>query len=77
MEKILMPLASFIFGLLIIFFRKKVGKYITKAYEKFPKYENGVKAFNISFSVRPVYVAIMGVIICVVSLLGLIASLAE
>lgn len=77
MENLWMPLASFIFGLLIILFRKRMGKYITKAYEKFPKYEDGVKEFNISFNVRPAYVAAMGVIICLVSLLGLIARLAK
>jgi len=60
-----------IFGLVLIIFRKQVSVFIQKGFEKFPKYEEGVKDFNIKFTVQPLYVSILGSLILAVSIFGL------
>ena len=61
-------------GILAIIYRRKVSFFIQKAYEKFPKYEDGVKAFKISFTVRPVFITILAVIWILISLMSLIGQ---
>jgi hypothetical protein len=71
------PLISFIVGILVIIFRKKIGLYIQKSYESFPQYKDGVQTFKMQFSVKPVYIIVVGTIICLFSFISLIASLIE
>jgi hypothetical protein len=71
------PLISFIAGVIVIIFRKKVGHFIQNICENFPQYKDGVRMFNMQFSVKPVYIAIVGIIICLFSLISLIATLVE
>ena len=61
-------------GILAIIYRQKVSIFIQKAYERFPKYEDGVKAFKISFTVRPVFITILAVIWILISLMSLIGQ---
>jgi hypothetical protein len=61
-----------IIGIALIVFRKKVCVFLQKTYEKFPKYEDGIKTFNIKFTVRPFFITILGSIIIFMSIVGLI-----
>ena len=63
-----------IIGILAIIYRRKVSLFIQKAYEKFPKYEDGVKVFKISFTARPVFITILAVIWILISLMSLIGQ---
>jgi len=56
----LIPINGLIIGAFRILFRKWVSKWLQNAYEKFPKYEDGIKASDLSFSVEPVFVLILG-----------------
>ena len=71
------PLISFIVGILSIIFRNKICLYVQKSYENFPQYKDGVQTFKMQFSVRPVYIVVVGIIICLFSFISLIASLVE
>jgi hypothetical protein len=60
-----------IFGVVLIVFRKKVCMLLQKTYENFPKYDNGVKALNMKFTIRPIFITILGGLIVPVSIVGL------
>jgi hypothetical protein len=77
MVTIIGPLISSIVGILVIIFRNKIGLYIQKSYENFPQYKDGVQTFKMKFSVKPVYIVVVGIIICLFSFISLIASLIE
>jgi hypothetical protein len=70
MIKYLGPLQGVIIGLCLIFFRKTVTQILQKAFEKFPKYEDGAKALNMKFEVRSGYIIILGFIFIIVALAG-------
>ena len=72
---IIQAIIPIIFGILAIIYRQKVSIFIQKAYEKFPKYEDGVKAFKISFTVRPVFITILATIWILISLMSLIGQM--
>ena len=40
------PMIGLFWGVCLIIFRKTISNYITKGYEKFPKYEYGVKTWK-------------------------------
>ena len=77
MVTIIGPLISFIVGIIVIIFRNKICLYIQKSYENFPQYKDGVKTFKMQFSVKPVYIVVVGIIICLFSTISLIISLIE
>jgi hypothetical protein len=66
------PLKGLILGLLFIIFRNQVARGLTKFYQKFPKWEEGVKILNLNLSVKPVYITMLGAVIIVVSVVALI-----
>jgi len=66
---------SIIVGILAIIYRRKVSLFIQKVYERFPKYEDGVEAFKINFSIRPVFITILAAIWILISLISLITQM--
>ena len=72
---IIQTIVPIIFGILAIIYRQKVSIFIQKTYEKFPKYEDGIKACKISFTVRPVFITILAVIWILISLMSLIGQM--
>lgn len=66
------PLQGLIIGLILIIFNEKASQFIQKAFEKFPKYENGVKSLNMKFDIRPIYVIILGLIFLLIAIAGFI-----
>ena len=72
---IIQTIVPIIAGILAIIYRRKVSLFIQKAYEKFPKYEDGVKTFKISFTVRPGFVTILAVIWILISLMSFIGQM--
>ena len=44
---------------------------LQKSYEKFPKYEDGVKSLNMKFTIRPIFITILESIILIVSIVGI------
>jgi len=73
MMQYLGPIEGFIIGVLLIVYRNKVSNWLQKGFEKFPKYDDGVKALNMKFSVRPHFIIIMGVLFVLISISGFIA----
>jgi len=66
------PLRGVALGLVFIMFRKQIASGLTKFYEKFPKWEEGVKILNLKFTVRPIFILLFGSIIIFVSIVALI-----
>jgi len=64
------PFQGFIIGLCLIIFRKKVSQFIQKAFEKFPKYEEGINSQNVKFEVRPIHITIIGLIFLFIAIAG-------
>jgi hypothetical protein len=71
----LAPLSGTAIGILLILFRDRVCLFLENVYEKFPKYEDGVKMLNLKFSVRPIFVIVFAILIILFSLTGFIVSL--
>ena len=65
------PINGIIFGVVLIVFRKKVCMLLQKLFEYFPKYENGIKTLNMKFTIRPIFITILGGLIVLVSIVGL------
>ena len=70
MVKYLGPIEGLIIGICLIVFSKKVGLFLQKSFDKFPKYKDGVETFNIKFEVRPVFIVIIGFIFVAIGLAG-------
>ena len=66
------PINGIILGILLIVFRNKVCMFLQRVYEKFPKYEDGVKMLNIKFTIRPIFITILGSLILIISIFALI-----
>ncbi|MCP3875588.1 MAG: hypothetical protein GY699_20845 [Desulfobacteraceae bacterium] len=64
------PLQGLVTAFVLIIFRKKVSELIQKAFERFPKYEDGVKAMNVSFKVKPSHITIIALMFLFISILG-------
>lgn len=62
-------------GLMIIIFRKQISEKIQASYERMPKYESAFKEFNIRFTVRPIFITILGSIVLTLGILIAIANL--
>ena len=54
----------------MIIFKEKVSQLIQKAFEKFPKYEDGIKSLNMKFEVRSSYIAVLGVVFVLIAIAG-------
>jgi len=65
------PINGIIFGIVLIVLRKKICILLQKSFEKFPKYEDGVKVLNIRFTIRPIFITVMGSLILIFSIIGL------
>ena len=64
------PIIGFLFGLILIFFRRSIASFIEKTYKCFPQNTGAIKTYNIKFELRPVFLAILGVIISLFSLIA-------
>ncbi len=58
-------------GTLLIVFRKKIGVFLEKIYRKFPTNKISGQFYTISYKVNPVYIAILGCVIILLSCLAL------
>ena len=65
------PINGIILGIVLVVFRKKVCELLQKSYEKLPKYEDGVKALNMKFTIRPIFITILGSLILIISIVVL------
>jgi hypothetical protein len=73
MNQYLWPIPSFVIGVLLIVFRKNVATWISKIVEAvFPRWKSGVKYLNWKSSVKPVFIAMLGVVYIIVAILGVI-----
>jgi ABC-type lipoprotein release transport system permease subunit len=66
------PIIGVLLGLCIIFFRKKISIYIERFYKNFPQNKDAVETLNIKFEIRPIFIAILGAVLILMSVLGLI-----
>jgi hypothetical protein len=67
------PIIGIVFGICLICFRRVIAVFLEKAFEKVPQYREGVKTLEISYKVRPVFIAVFGAIISLFSMFGLVA----
>ena len=67
----LAPIIGLIIGIIIIIFRTNVCEYLQKTYENFPQNKEAVESLNIKFTIRPIFITILGVIISLFSLFAL------
>jgi hypothetical protein len=72
---IIRPVIGIVFGAIIIIFSSQLCRYITWAYQKFPKYKAGVNTFGIDFNIRPFFIGLLGLVIIAFSIIGLILAL--
>jgi hypothetical protein len=70
MKELLGPLIGLFVGVSLILFRKRTASLIEKAYKRLPKYEDGVRAFDVKFEVRPMLVLVLGLIIGIFSVMS-------
>jgi hypothetical protein len=63
MINIARPGIGIIIGILIIIFRKKISRNIEKYYQRFPKYNEGVKSLKLKLSIRPLFIGAIGYIL--------------
>ncbi len=75
MLNIIRPVIGVVLGVMIIIFSSQISRYITWAYQKFPKYKDGVDSFGIKFNIRPFFIGLIGLVIIVFSILGLVVLL--
>jgi hypothetical protein len=75
MHKFAGPVIGIALGIFITIFRKNLSKFIERFYNKFPKYENGVKTFNLHFVIRPLFVGAFGLVIIGFSVISFIIIL--
>ena len=72
---IIRPVIGVVLGVIIILFSSQISRYITWAYQKFPKYKDGVNSFGINFNIRPFFIGLLGLVIIAFSIIGLILAL--
>lgn len=77
MADILGPIIGLIMGASIIVFRKSISIFIESSYDKFPKYKNGVKAFNLRFSIRPFFIGLFGMVVIVLSIISFLVIISS
>ena len=71
------PIQGVIIGLCLIIFKEKVSQFLKKAFEKFPKYEDGAKSLNMKFEVHPRYITILGLIFILIAIAGFFEIIRE
>jgi hypothetical protein len=64
------PCIGVLVGLALISFREFIGVFLENSYQKFPKYTDGIKAFNIRFKVGPVFIMFLGIIVILFSVIS-------
>ena len=64
------PMIGLFCGVCLVLFRKFISNFIKKGYEKFPKYEYGIKTLKIGFDLNPNYILFLGILICMLAILG-------
>jgi hypothetical protein len=69
------PIIGILIGLFIINCRNVISKCIQITYEKFPKYKASSDDLKIKLSVKPLYIAALGITVCMFSICGLIMSM--
>ena len=72
---IMRPATGVILGVIIIIFSSQISRYITWAYQKLPKYKDGINSFGINFNIRPFFIGLLGFVIIAFSTIGLILAL--
>ena len=72
MAKFVGPVIGLALGIFIIIFRKNLSTFIEQFYNKFPKYEDGVKTFSLHFGIRPLFVGAFGLVIIVFSVVSFV-----
>ena len=75
MLNIIRPVIGVVLGVIIIIFSSQISRHITLAYQKFPKYKDGVNSFGINFNIRPFFIGLLGFAIIAFSIIGLILAL--
>jgi hypothetical protein len=75
MLNIIRPVIGVVLGVIIIIFSSQISRYITWAYQKFPKYKDGVNSFGINFNIRPFFIRLLGLVIIAFSIIGLVLAL--
>jgi hypothetical protein len=71
MKEYVGPIQGIVVGVLLIVFRDKVAIFLRKSVERFPKYKDGEKTFNLKYSIRPIFIIILGVLFILISCYGL------
>ena len=69
------PIQGFLIGVLLIVYRHNATAYVQKAFTKFPKYEDGANSLKYQYSVKPLYIVILGIIFIVIAVGGFISIL--
>ena len=64
------PIQGFIIGLCLIIFKEKISQLLKKAFEQFPKYEDGAKSLNMKFKVHPGYITLLGLFFIFIAIAG-------
>ena len=75
MLNIIRPVIGVVLGVIIIIFSSQISRYITWAYQKLPKYKDGINSFGINFNIRPFFIGLLGFVIIAFSTIGLILAL--
>lgn len=75
MFNLFLPLIGVLVGILIIIFRIAISNAIRVSYEKMPKFEDGVKSLNLRFELRPIFIAILGIVILCFSAVGFLLGI--
>ena len=75
MRQLFGPIIGFLVGITMVFFRNRIASFLEDTFMRFPKSDDGIKAFNIRFEVRPGFVVTLGLVISLFSILGFLSML--
>ena len=75
MKEFIGPLQGFVIGFLLIIFRNKISFFLQQSVKKFPKYKDGEKTFNLNYSVKPIFILILGAIFITIAFVGSLTKL--
>lgn len=74
MKHLLGPTIGFFVGVSIMLFRNVIVSFLEKSYEKFPRYDDGIKTLKFRFKIRPIFIVVLGLIISVFSIIGFMSA---
>ena len=69
------PLQGLLAAVILFVFKKKISEFVQKSFKRFPKYEDGAEAMNVSFEVRPSHIIIIASLFLFISIAGFLAIL--